>query len=476
VTKRIAGEREMLWIEYTSHALTTHLEVYEILEDIARIIHPHPVAAYDRRNDGLYLLAAGRRIQTSEGTSQIFDPGKCDPTSADLSPSDYGESITIGDPQNESNDSSGQQEDTNDRAADGHNERNGCHVSQTENPSSKETTSMSGHLDTSCENDGDDSDDDDDGNECKGPPGGPDDKSGRELHGMIRGTVSLSLKKDVLQNLHLRFDLAISPKVSGQSVKCHISLDNIILGAGKCSKKGAQPPSYLPPQPFFLLEKTRIFVSPIEGQCTPGPSEPHAHWFVTKVIPFSQNQFSLNLQAQMPPVSANFVHGRGKSRGERGILNEIELGEIGGAEGDGYHWNYRHRTNYQSSFEMSSSAPPVHKIQYVYDTRPKSAVPQKFVTRLEVLYRRRNIPPRILSFLPPVFRLNRDISAFHLLISLEAAVDNTMKDHFRFPTEKKMGAHRRLNINYFGREIGEGIPSKEALGEGIAVSLSRQMK
>jgi hypothetical protein len=129
---------------------------------------------------------------------------------------------------------------------------------------------------------------------------------------------------------------------------------------------------------------------------------------------------------------------------------------------------------------MSSSAPPlaVHKIQYVYNKEPKSAVPQKFITRLEVCYRRSRILPGVSSILKPKFQLNYDISVRHLLL-LEATVDNTKNDHFtvfKFPTQKKTRVHRMLEINYFNREIGEGIPTNESLEDEVKVSLPAQFK
>src|SRR5205809_574413 len=89
----------------------------------------------------------------------------------------------------------------------------------------------------------------------------------------------------------------------------------------------------------------------------------------------------------------------------------------------------------QSQVEANlKSNPPVHKA--TYSILSKSESPNRFKIKVDAVYRRRGIPPRIKSVLPLLYRFIKDISAQHIIMSLEAGIGKDVDD-FQFPGRNK---------------------------------------
>ena len=456
----------MLWIEHDSISPCDVSTVKDVLENIARLITPFPVAAYDTQKPGLGLLVhdgfyPGYDDSESESaTSSIVSgeispwsmvdafaeitPARLDmPTSADdvigdvvSSSSDWArESANAMGGVHVDNDQGNERADGSSRGADMGTGNSGS-IGDLQGP--RNFQSINGRYEGG-------NDDDDDEEDDASPPTPPADPPlGSDLcipSGTFTGRTKLDFGSSRAQDLSVSFDLQIQPSHQRGKINCAISIDNLVVRASPPETVTAAPKSVR-----YITDRVAITVGP-SGRCYP-PTEvtPQDRDFVERQTTSVRTQIGAGIQASMPPSFAlQGTKSFGKSVEHRPVTLSVEPISIGAGQGDDICWYYQTHSRAETHLELSSKNPPTHEVSYRIS--PTSNTPDNFRVQVEVFYHLRRIPRRFESSFAPRFRFLKDIIARDFVMTLEVIIGKQAADNFVFPAMNKEGCDLDLELN-----------------------------
>lgn len=465
----IPGRREMLWIEYDSTPSQTQAVVETIIEKIAKIITPFPVAAYDIpefgigvvAHDGFYPGYDDESSATSSNLSREVTPMSMMSPSINLPQTSTGEitpmsqlvSENTSPTDNHDADSSHSSEATS-AGADGANmarAEDSDVNDRNEGPRNRQTNRGSG--------DGGEDEEDDDEDRDHPPTPPPDPPGTAHLHipsNTFTGKARLNFGLSRTQELSTSFDLRIIPSPKGGKINCAILIDDLVVRASEHnSHRGG-----LPLEARYVTNRVTLTVGP-SGPCSPPRNVfPLLPYFTEKQTISVSRRYGAALQASMPPsFTFQGFNAKGKAVDRRPITIAVEPIDIRAGKGDGMVWEYKTNFEGESHLELSTDHPPEHKVSYRISSH--SRMPDNFKIRLEVSYQRRRIPRRLMSkFNTPIFRFLRDVTPRDLVMTLEATIKND-GDNFTFPSITKGGRDVELDLNFMDRGgcDGQGVPT-----------------
>jgi hypothetical protein len=465
----------MLWIEYDSTSSNTdRRSVENILESIAKIITPFPVAAYDTEDwgigllvhDGFYPGYDDESSATSSDSSRESSPSRLVDLLPEL-PLLPLETLELEDANSTSSDympsntSAMDNDGDNGQMIEQSNYNRGGAGSIGAMGSGNSSGSGGGwrNLQTGNGDNGRGDDEDDDENNDTSPPTPPADPPiGSELDvpsGTFTGTTKLNFGSSPLpQELGISFDLQIDPSHNRGKVNCAISIDNLVVRAS-----GDDTFAPIPLTERYTTDRVAITVGP-SGRCHP-PKEvsPLAHYFVERHTTSVRNQYGASLEASAyPSFTLQGTRTIGESIDQRSVTLAVQPLEIGAGKGKDFHWFYKTCTEAETHLELSTRNPPIHEVSYGFPQSSNAL--ENFRIKVDVFYRRKRIPRRLKSkFSSPIFRFLKDVSARDIVMTLEAVIGKEQGDNFVFPGMNKEGCDLDLELNFMeGGNVGQGVP------------------
>jgi hypothetical protein len=463
----------MLWIEYDSTPSCDIAVLRNILERVAKIVTPFPVAAYDVQEDGIGVLV-------HDG----FYPGYDDDSSAtssslsrDISPSGWVDvgpdvgliplemaamegvvsttpagNVTVNTSTVDDDGDTGYSNTSNNDSRDG---------TSSSVPGNGNTTGGGGQSRNSQTGEGgfgarngEDEGEDDDTSRPK-PPADPPVASELDLpSGTFTGRTNLCFGSSGTQELSISFDLQINPSCQPGKVNCAISLSKLVVRASD-----QDTISTIPETGRYVTDRVAITIGP-SGRCDPPHAvSPLVPWFAERQTMSLRNQYGANFQASWyPSLSIQGSRTIGTSVDRQPVTLSIEPIRIGAGQGDDIRWFYQAHCAAETHLELSTRNPPTHEVSY--GIPQSSNMPENFRIKVDVFYHRKRIPRRLKSkFSSPMFRFLKDVSARDIVMTLEAVIGKGQGDNFVFPGMNKEGCDLDLDLNFMEcGNVGQGVP------------------
>jgi len=486
----------MLWIEYESEEKLETSKVREILVSLATIIRPYPVCAYDTGNFGgglvlhdgilkdVFPSTPDSSIHTDCDYSVIQPDDAWESSGRELSrtPSSTGSNLTsltdqspsydgntpLQNVHNNTNGASGNADGVSPNSADGgatpDDSSDGTNAEDNHNGDRDDSTNQNRER----EGNGDDEEANDDHSDPPIEPSIP----GKDIpeFGTFAGTTHLRFDDTWQQDLDISFDLRIQPKLKPGTVDCVISVDNCIIQAGCVYGKEDEDLG----QPLYVSERINITFRPsgksrVAKNCY--PLLPNYAEGNTVIVNKSREG---GIEASAHP-KATFKAAITKSQ----IIDQLPITlaiiprTIGAGSRNAFRWDYDLTSVAQTYLELSSTHPPTHRATYPLDLDEDG--PHSFKVKVDVIYGRRGIVPRMKPGLPLPFRFLTDVGTKQIEMSLEATINKTGVDLFRFPTEDKKGCKLDMTLEFNGRKLGQSPPKEMKIRDVVMAKLhSRQ--
>src|SRR5271170_843144 len=454
----------MLWIEYDSISPNDVSTVKAVLENIARLIAPFPVAVYDTQKPGIGLLVhdgfypgyddSESESATSSNLSREVSPWSMVDAFAEMttappdtlasvedvmedlvsSSSDFGrESANTMDVQVD-NDQGNERTDGGAGGAD-IGAMSGGIIGNLEGPRNVQPNGSYGGGN-------DEDDEEDDASPSTPPPAGP--PSGSDLclpSGTFTGRTKLDFGLSRTQELSISFDLQIHPSHERGKINCAISIDNLVVRASPPETVTATPKSVR-----YITDRVAITVGP-SGRCYPPTAvTPQDRDFVERHTTSVRTQIGAVIEASIQPsFTLQGTKSVGKSVEYRPVTLAVEPISIGAGQGDDICWFYRTHSRAETHLELSSKNPPTHEVSYRISAT--SNTPDNFRVQVEAFYHLRKIPRRFESSFPPRFRFLKDVIARDFIMTLEVIIGKEGRDNFVFPAMNKEGCDLDLELN-----------------------------
>jgi len=457
----------MLWIEYDSISPCNVPTVKTVLENIARLIRPFPVAAYDTQKLGIGLLVHDgiypgyddeSESSTSSNLSREISPWSTVEAFAKI-PTDPSDTLaSVEDVMEDGVFSSSDFVAESANAMDVHvdndqgNERTdgGSQGADIGAVSSGYNSSPEGSRNFQFINgdSGGGNDEDDDEDDDTSPPTPPADPPlGSDLcipSGTFTGRTKLDFGSSRTQELSISFDLQIQPSHQRGKINCAISLDNLVVRASPPETVTATPKSVR-----YITDRVAITVGP-SGRCYPPTAvTPQDRDFVERHTTSMRTQIGAGIEASIQPsFTLQGTRSVGKSIDHRPITLAVEPISIGAGQGDDICWFYRTHSRAETHLELSSKNPPTHEVSYRIS--PTSNTPDNFRIQVEAFYHLRRIPRRFESSFSPRFRFLKDVIARDFIMTLEVNITKEGRDNFVFPGMNKEGCD--LDLELYVRE------------------------
>ena len=460
------GRREMLWIEYDSTELDLPT-AKTVIESIAKIIPPFPVAAYSTEASGFGLLVHDGMYEGCDDDSSARSTTSSDDASvsnrfidlhvspfesfAQITPVEFETAYCPGasDDVDSNDDGNGSTDDSREESSGGAKSTgNSTGSSSGSNPSQTGDDGLFGE---------DEQDDDNDGNTT--PPTPPGDlRLDSETcfpSGTFTGTTRLNLGPSLTQDLNVSFDLQIDPSRLRGKINCAILIDNLVVRASDDESVAT-----IPKIARYTTSRLAITVGP-SGHCHPPKgASPLTRYFAERQTVSVRNQYGASLEASTyPRITLQGTRTVGHSIDRPPVTLAIEPIRIGAGGGNDFRWFYKAHTDAETHLELSSENPPTHRVSY--DISSNSKMPEHFKVKLEVFYHRKRLPRRLKSRFSRVFRFLKDVTARDIVMTLETTIGEERADKFIFPGAEKGGCDLDLEVNfldYVGNHVAQGIP------------------
>lgn len=260
------------------------------------------------------------------------------------------------------------------------------------------------------------------------------------------------------QQLTISFDLRISPSTQSGKVNCDIAVNKLVVRASNHDTISTDPVSSEPASPRYVTERVAITIGP-SGRCDPPHYvHPLVPWFAERQTISTRNQYGAVFQASAySSLTIQGLRSVGKSVDRHPVTLAVEPLRIDAGEGEDMYWLYKAHCVAQSHLELSSQNPPTHKV--CYGIPHNSEAPENFRIKVEVYYCRKQIPRRLRSIFPPMYRFFKDVTPRHLVMTLEAVIGKEQEDNFVFPGIDKKGCNLDLELHCLEKgNVGQGIP------------------
>jgi hypothetical protein len=458
----------MLWIEYDSISPCDAVTVKNVLEKIAEIIAPFPVAAYDTQESGIGLLVHDGfypEYDDESARSSSLSPPVAPQGLMDLSTEMAGavaDNLTIIEDVMEDarslfstlmrDDETPADMDLNDR---------GNGASNDGSPGTNIRTGGIGYLTESSDgcgncqfNEGGNDNEDDEDDAC--PPTPPAESPMESEIYVPSGTFTGRTKLDFgssSQELSISFDLEIAPSRQRGKVNCAISIDNLLIRASQPDSVTDAPKSMR-----YITDRVALIIGP-SGRCYPPTSvSPQERDFVERQTTSMRTQIGASIEASaQPSLTLQGMKSIGKSVDHRSITLSVQPISIGAGQGDEICWFYRTHCKAETHLELSSKNPPTHEVSYRIS--PAATMPDNFRIQVQAMYHLRKIPRRLKSSFPARFRFLKDVIARDLKMTLEVTIEEEAADNFLFPKTNKEGCDLELESN-----IREGFKGQATIG------------
>jgi hypothetical protein len=494
-----AGNREMFWVQYEASENTDLETVRKVMEAIADIISPFPVAVFDVSSLGRGVMVCDP-ANSNPGTN-IDD----EPNSPVLLPRSQGFSScsdSSSDADNRSADSeSNENQEVNQQVIiDSFGDiDNSCGNTRTcpgeGTGTSRQTSDFSFSNGTINANgngeniggsdslfnynnnqNGDNEDNHDDGGDDDGggdDPPTPDPASQMKLIShQFSGTVTLCVNGTLKQDLNVLVGLRIIPRENEQLAECRVILDPLCIEASALSSDNDDEEmlNVLPWGHFYCLEQVTAIVGSRGGRCKRWSKHPAPEYFTHGLTNSTGHQFDIGLDATLLPK----LTAKGSKRNGKTVENDPFTvrwkPKLCPGAGTDYHWQYQGvgSPSEKLDFEFSSINRPFHRRWHEATFQFNKNSPPKCIRILVVALfeRSRKLSKQRIPDTPnwPRRNLMRDLHSKHIKTGLQIKLENFDNDYFRFPTAEKNGVHLRKTIGFGGNEIGAGDVTEISVG------------
>jgi len=275
---------------------------------------------------------------------------------------------------------------------------------------------------------------------------GPPSQEGNPEYEMFSGVANVRLP-GYEQRLYISFALQIFPSDDAKrsAVGCKIALDNVVFGASAMEylvESGVESDHY------FVLKEAQMTAGPSDGECSPPHSViPRERYFIIKFTETNNWQAGANSTiSPTPAVAPNVSFGSSKQKEHPSSTVEIEGFECGGGPRQSYRWCYRPKSkSAETHMEFSSTNPPTHTVSFTVPRNKKN--PTTFSIRTRAVYQRKGIFRRLAAMTSARLRLKQDVQLRHFTMELEANI-GLNSDYYRFPVAgEKEGAFLTMKVD-----------------------------
>src|SRR5277367_699616 len=367
----------MLWIEYDSISPSDLPAVKNVLESIATIISPFPVAAYDTQefgigllvHDGFYPGYDDESSSTSSNLSSNISPSSWVEVNPeiDLIPLEIEmEDLVFTSPAGNvtANTSAADNDvDNNHNNPSNNDSRDGTNIDAPGNGNINGGGGLSGNPRTGGGGFGAGNGEEEDEDDHESPTTPPADLSVvSELYlpsNTFTGRTRLNFGSSCMQELSVSFDLRITPSHKDGKINCAILIDDFVVRASE-RNSGI---TTVQMNARYVTDRITLTIRPS------GPYRPPVNVF--PLLPyFTEKQtISVNQQCRatftgsaFPSISLQGSRAKGNSVDRRPVTIAVEPVDIRpGIESDSQVWIYRTHSAGEGHLEFSSKHPPKHK-------------------------------------------------------------------------------------------------------------------
>jgi hypothetical protein len=289
---------------------------------------------------------------------------------------------------------------------------------------------------------------------------GPSPTQTDEINNIFSGTVTLR-NQSLNQDLKILVGLRVEPSIRRTFADCRVIIDLLSVVAAPVFSDIDNEESFeiAASDYFYILDEVSATLGSRGGTCeTPFKISPSDQFFVNKSLNSSSQRFGVGVDATFPPrfvLSGSKQSAKTVDSHPRTLFwkpKKICPGASGNGKND-YYWQYEPVGSSAVSLESSSKCPPTHEATIRVST---TDLPKCMRIGVQAIFRKHSklakIGPK--SSRPRNFSL--DLRRMHVKLRLEIKVENFGDDYFMFPTVEKEGAHLHTTIAFSGDEIGAG--------------------
>lgn len=286
-------------------------------------------------------------------------------------------------------------------------------------------------------------------------------------------------EKANLHQLDLSFDLRIeSTKYNDGHFESHISIDRVGVKASQLMLEGRNKELDFS-ELFLVVKKVHLNVGPQGGKCLDvGQWPTQIDYLEGRSI---NTKRAHQLALEISPKS--FVKGAWKGGIEATQTEELMPITTGvkpeyigcGSTAGGVIWKYNVLEPFQTRLEFSERVPPVHGAILRINSSTENDAPERLVISIEAIYKPRSgfMWKRIKSRLRPKARIFADVNIASLNVLLEAKIRQVGNDCFEFPADGKSGCEVFMDMVFPVHHILNGIPKISGSTDASASLASR---